>query len=132
MLFFLGIKGRHPVRTSLLLTALLVSAITFMPDSWTNRMESMQNYQTDNSAMSRLRTWETLFRAALDRPLVGVGFRADSPVVFERYAPGADEYDATSDGVFVAHSIYFQVLGEHGFVGLALFLALGIVSWRTG
>ncbi|EQD61099.1 O-antigen polymerase [mine drainage metagenome] len=31
-----------------------------------------------------------------------------------------------------AHSIYFQVLGEHGFVGLFLFLAIGFFTWRSG
>jgi O-antigen ligase len=34
--------------------------------------------------------------------------------------------------VFYAHSIYFQVLGEHGFVGLFLFVLLGVFAWRTG
>ncbi|MFN3920398.1 MAG: hypothetical protein ACK4JF_08970, partial [Methylohalobius sp.] len=29
------------------------------------------------------------------------------------------------------HSIYFEVLGEHGFVGLALFLAIGYSAWRS-
>jgi hypothetical protein len=29
------------------------------------------------------------------------------------------------------HSIYFQVLGEHGFVGLGLFLAIWFFTWRT-
>jgi probable O-glycosylation ligase (exosortase A-associated) len=29
-----------------------------------------------------------------------------------------------------AHSIYFQVLGEHGWVGLSLFVALWIMVWR--
>jgi probable O-glycosylation ligase (exosortase A-associated) len=130
MMFFLGLKGRHPIRTSVLLGVLLASAIAFMPQSWSNRMESMQNYQADNSAMSRLRTWETLFRAAVDRPLVGVGFGADSRLVFDRYAPRGDEFEGFSDGVFVAHSIYFQMLGEHGFVGLALFLIFWVAGWR--
>ncbi len=31
-----------------------------------------------------------------------------------------------------AHSIYFQALGEHGFVGLGLYLLLGLMTWRTG
>jgi O-antigen ligase len=30
---------------------------------------------------------------------------------------------------WVAHSIYFQALGEHGFPGLFLFLALGLWIW---
>ena len=33
------------------------------------------------------------------------------------------------DDVHAAHSIYFQMLGEHGYVGLILFLSLGINGW---
>jgi O-antigen ligase len=33
--------------------------------------------------------------------------------------------------VYVAHSIYFQILGEHGFVGLALYLGLGLATWLS-
>jgi probable O-glycosylation ligase (exosortase A-associated) len=44
--------------------------------------------------------------------------------MFAIYAPEPDR-------VHDAHSIYFEVLGEHGFVGLALFLLLGLMTWRT-
>jgi O-antigen ligase len=30
-----------------------------------------------------------------------------------------------------AHSIYFEVLGEHGYVGLGLFLLLGLFTWMA-
>lgn len=131
MAFFLGLKGKHPVRTSLALAVLGLIAIGFMPDTWTTRMDTISNYQADGSAMSRIFTWNTLWSAALDRPLVGVGFRADNPAVFARYASLEGPYAIFAGRVYVAHSIYFQMLGEHGFVGLALFLALGIVTWRT-
>jgi O-antigen ligase len=54
----------------------------------------------------------------LDRPFGG-GFEAFQPMTYLMYYPevGARSTDA--------HSIYFEVLGEQGFVGLALFLALG-------
>jgi O-antigen ligase len=32
--------------------------------------------------------------------------------------------------VHAAHSIYFQILGEHGYVALLLFLAVWIFTWR--
>ena len=35
------------------------------------------------------------------------------------------------DDVHAAHSIYFQVLGEHGFVGLLLFVAIGASTWMA-
>lgn len=130
MATMLGLKSRHKVRAISAILLIGSMAIAFMPDSWNKRMESVQNYQEDGSAMSRLYTWQTLFNVAIDRPLVGAGFRADSPEVFARYAPSAGKF-LTDDGtVFVAHSIYFQALGEHGFPGLLLFILVGWTAWR--
>lgn len=131
MAFFLGIKGPHPIRTSLALIVVVGMAINFMPETWTQRMESMGAYESDSSAMSRIWTWKTMWAAALDRPIVGVGFSADNWAVFAEYAPTDAEFAGFDGKVFVAHSIYFQTLGEHGFVGLGLFLLLGFTTWRT-
>lgn len=129
MAFFLGIKSKYPVRSSLALLVLVTAAISFMPETWIERMDTIRTYEADGSAMSRIWTWQTLWNAAVDRPFVGAGFVADNPVVFVRYAPTGPEWDAFQDKSFVAHSIYFQMLGEQGFVGLALFLGLGLVAW---
>ena len=130
MAALLGLKSQRPVRATVLLGMLVVVAIAFMPDSWTSRMETIQAYQADNSAMSRVYTWQTLWNVALDRPIVGAGFRTDTPAIFARYAPFDGSTTFENGGVFVAHSIYFQALGEHGFPGLFLFVLLGLVSWR--
>jgi probable O-glycosylation ligase (exosortase A-associated) len=136
MLFVLALKSRHKVLATLLLAVGLAVAVTWMPDTWTKRMDTIQSYEEDRSAMSRVYTWTTLWNAAVDRPLVGVGFRADSGRVFERYAPRGEQWDRFTGAVLVAHSIYFQMLGEHGFVGLFLFVALWLAVWvlagRTG
>jgi probable O-glycosylation ligase (exosortase A-associated) len=133
MAFVLGIKGKYPVRTSLLLGAFVVVAIAFMPDTWVSRMETINTYQSDSSAMSRIWTWKTMFNAAVDRPLVGAGFRADNLTVFQRYTPIGPEFAEFQGLVYVAHSIYFQMLGEHGFVGFGLYLALWGAVWiRAG
>lgn len=126
----LGLKSRYPVRISAALVVLGALILTFMPDSWSGRMGTIQSYEEDNSAMSRLYTWRTLWNVAVDRPLVGAGFRADTPEVFARYAPfqGAEVFG--NEGIFVAHSIYFEALGEHGFPGLILFVSLGVLAWR--
>jgi probable O-glycosylation ligase (exosortase A-associated) len=131
MAVFMGLKSQHPFRMTLLMVGGLAVAIGFMPDSWTQRMDTIGTYQEDTSAMSRLWTWTTLFNAAVDRPLVGAGFRADASAIFLRYAPAGGQWGMFSglDKVWVAHSIYFQMLGEHGFVGLALYLALWITVW---
>lgn len=131
MALFLGLKGKYPVRTSIAVFALVGLAIVFMPESWTSRMETIKTYEGDRSAMSRLWTWLTLWNAALDHPLTGVGFRADNAAVFEQYAPLDGQWGQFAGRVWVAHNIYLQVLGEHGFVGLFLFLLLGVASWIT-
>lgn len=131
MAFVLGLKGQYPVRTSLAIAVLVGLAVVFMPDSWTQRMDTINNYQEDSSAMSRLYTWQTLWNLALHRPFVGAGFATDNPLVFSLYAPVGGVGSYTGGGIFVAHSIYFQALGEHGFPGLALYLLLGWQTWRT-
>ena len=130
MALLLGLKGKHPMRTTLVLAVTIGLAVAFMPDSWTKRMDTIQGFEQDGSAMSRLHTWQTLWNAAMDRPIVGVGFRTDNVAVYAKYAPvgGVGIYQVGT--TFVAHSIYFQALGEHGFPGLALYLLLGITAWR--
>ena len=129
MSFVLALKGKRPFQMGALVSILLVSAIIFMPDSWSGRMGTIQTYEQDLSAMSRIYTWKTMWALALDRPLVGGGFGTDNPVVFALYAP-AFVGDYVGGSVFVAHSIYFQALGEHGFPGLLLYLLIGFLTWR--
>jgi probable O-glycosylation ligase (exosortase A-associated) len=135
MAFFLGLKSQAPVRMSLLLLVMVAMAIAFMPDSWNQRMDSIGDYREDESAQSRLWTWHTMWNVAVDRPLFGAGFRADALFIFKRYAPLTQTGEAflAADKSWVAHSIYFQMLGEHGFVGLFFFLGLWTAVWlRAG
>ncbi|MEF8717663.1 MAG: putative O-glycosylation ligase, exosortase A system-associated [Candidatus Accumulibacter necessarius] len=130
MAVFLGFKSNRPALTTTLLACCVAAAVLFMPDSWTGRMKTIENYDEDVSAMSRIYTWKTMWALALDRPIVGGGFVVNTRTVFAIYAPaeGAGAYKGGQS--FVAHSIYFQMLGEHGFPGLGLFLLLGFTTWR--
>lgn len=129
MAFVLALKGKRPIQMSILLSTLLISATLFMPESWSGRMDTIKDYETDTSAMSRIYTWKTMWALALDRPLVGGGFGSDNAVVFSLYAP-EQVGSYVGGGVFVAHSIYFQALGEHGFPGFFLYFLLGIFTWK--
>lgn len=124
MVAFLIVKSGRQV--TLLLLAPLVGAILLfvMPESWWARMETIETYQEDASAMARLHTWRMVWTLALDRPIVGAGFDLSNPLLYHLYA---ENKEVTAHA---AHSIYFQALGEHGFVGLALYLCLGYTSWR--
>jgi putative inorganic carbon (HCO3(-)) transporter len=103
-----------------LVTALVL--IPFMPDTWNARMHTIQNYEGEGSAMSRLNSWKTAWNIGTDR-FLGAGFEYPSPDVIAKYSP--EQIPSTP----VAHSIYFQVLGEHGFLGLGLFLLFWALVW---
>ncbi len=97
--------------------------LNFMPDVWTTRMDTIDTYQDDKSVQGRFSAWWVAWRLAFDYPF-GVGFNAARPELFVAYSPYG-----LSIGTPAAHSIYFQVLGHHGFIGLALFLGLWISTW---
>lgn len=99
-----------------------------LPDRWFERMSSVQEAEADTSFQGRQDAWRFARNAASSR-LVGVGFSGtEDRRVFELYLP---DPVATFGRGRAAHSIYFQVMGDHGFIGLGLFLAILLLAWRT-
>lgn len=119
--FFFWLKTRHKLGATLLVGMVGVVVLTFMPDSWWTRMDTIKTYNEDASAMGRINAWTVAWRIAGDR-ITGGGANLFTPAIFQQYAP--DPYD-----VHDVHSIYFEVLGEQGYPGLALWLSLGIMTW---
>lgn len=122
MSIFLWLKARKKIVFGVILFGCLMSAVMFMPDVWETRMRSIENYEEDGSAMGRINAWKMAYNLANARPIVGGGFEMYTLRVFQEYAPNPED-------VHSAHSIYFQMLGEHGYVGLLLFLTLGLMGW---
>lgn len=120
---FLWLKGRQKLALGSLLVMSAVAALSFMPQEWSERISTITNPRGEESANSRLETWTMLWNLAVDRPLVGGGFEPYQRWIFQKYNP-------TYDGTHAAHSIYFQVLGEHGFIALGLFLLFWVLVWR--
>jgi len=120
---FLWLKSRNKIFTALLGGIAICLVLLVMPQQWYDRMGTIQNYETDPSAMGRINAWKMAFNMAKDRPLGG-GFDSFQDYSFALYAPDPDD-------VHDSHSVYFEVLGDHGFVGLAIFFMLGLMTWRT-
>jgi probable O-glycosylation ligase (exosortase A-associated) len=120
---FLWFKSRNKFFTALLGAIAIALVLLVMPQEWHDRMSTIQNYEQDQSAMGRINAWKMAFNMAKDRPLGG-GLESFQDYSFALYAPNPDD-------VHASHSIYFEVLGEHGFVGLGLFLMLGLMTWRS-
>lgn len=123
---FLWLKSRHKVRLALLFILAIPLMLAYMPERWTQRMDTINTYEQDQSVAGRFNAWGMAYNLTKDRPFVGGGFVVTTRELFTRYAPDI------GDAPRAAHSIYFQALGEHGYVGLGLYLLLGFLTWRSG
>lgn len=120
----LALRSHHKLQIGLLVVAVAVVAVAITPETWVERIESIGDYEEDSSAQGRFDMWTFAWRYALDHPITGGGFLINLDAdTFFRYVP--DAYKVRS-----MHSVIFEVLGEHGFVGLALFLGLIASAWR--
>ncbi|HKE45082.1 MAG TPA: putative O-glycosylation ligase, exosortase A system-associated [Steroidobacteraceae bacterium] len=124
MVLMLWLKSRHKLMFGIPLFLTAVLATSFMPEKWMERMGTIGEYTEDSSAMGRINAWHFAWNLASDHPVVGGGFNTFTRDLFHRYAPDPEAFHD-------AHSIYFQVLAEHGFVGLILFVLLGFLTLRT-
>ncbi len=120
MLWF---RGQNRVRNLLIFGLFAIAMLSFMPDKWFDRMETIETYKEDTSAMSRISAWWCAWNLAFHYP-TGVGFNAVRPELFAQYSPYPHLIQA-------AHSIYFQIMGHHGFIGFFIYVTLGVLTWRT-
>lgn len=114
-----------------LFTALLAAVliVSLAPERWTTRMSTIETAEQDSSFMGRVIAWKRASAIALDYPILGGGFHAgQSPQLFleYNYKQGLLGFVSTPPGRYPAasHSIYFEVLGDLGFIGLFWFLLL--------
>ncbi|MEL6874957.1 MAG: DUF5935 domain-containing protein, partial [Pseudomonadota bacterium] len=119
-------------------------AIPFLPQSFTERMATIQNYKADESASTRIAVWEWTWEYAKQNPFGG-GFDVYriNKLTYELAEDDNKEeeeleYELEDDGPVeivdesrAFHSSYFEMLGEQGFPGLALWLFIHVGGvWR--
>lgn len=121
------------------LGVLLLTGLSFVVTSeWSSRMDTITAAGDDNSFTTRLVAWKLSFIMAMQHPFFGGGFKA------LEYGPVWNELSRdffsypwfyTGDRLpnpqypRAAHSIYFQTLGDHGFVGLALYVGCMVCAF---
>ena len=121
-----------------LMGAAALLAVPFLPQSFTARMETLSDHQADQSASTRLAVWRWTIEFARDNPLGG-GFDAYrqnrlAVEIVDTEASGnttAREIRTVEEMGRAFHSSYFEMLGEQGWPGLALWLLLHILGvWQ--
>lgn len=122
---FLILKSKQRFSFLVVLAIAVPLVLTFMPQSWWDRMETIKHYRQDASAMGRINAWNFAMNLANDRPIIGGGYDVFNGRWFRVYAP-------QPENVHDSHSIYFEVLAEHGYPGLALFVGLLSITWFSG
>lgn len=118
---------------------LLAGVLTYFlaPESWFSRIDSINNTATDGSFMGRVIAWKISWLIAMDNPFFGGGPHAVQRwAVWNSYTPLLYLLDFIKtpelDGIpHAAHSTYFELIGDLGFVGFAVFISLlGIAFWN--
>lgn len=126
VLFLLLLKSRRRVSLLLFTFVFIPVAFSMLPHQWKARMETLQSGKAEKSSsfQGRLHSWEFATNVALHRPLIGGGYGVwlDQNLWY-RY--GIDYHRKA------IHSIWFQVLGEQGFVGLIIFVTLLVMGFRN-
>ena len=127
VVFLIAMMTRYRMAALAMFAATGLLVLTFAPQKWMDRMNGMVGMahgeqNVDESGLQRLIAWRTGWNLAMDHPITGGGLEAYPDVaVFQHYEPEPLPRGRQSEG---PHSIYFQMLGEQGFPGLALFLLL--------
>jgi probable O-glycosylation ligase (exosortase A-associated) len=116
-----------------LMAVLGLIAIPFLPKSYTDRMNTIENHQKDESASTRVAVWMWTLDYVKDHPFGG-GFEA-----YRSNKLNIETRDAETSGSTTAievqevvqegrayHSSYFEMLGEQGWPGLAMWLLLQV------
>ena len=116
----------------------LAASIPFLPQSFTDRMSTIGNYQGDQSASTRVQVWKWTLDYVKDRPFGG-GFEAylGNSFTYETKKAVGEGSNVTivatpvTDKARAYHSSYFEMLGEQGWPGLFLWLWLqGLGVWQ--
>ena len=124
--------------SALVLVAIL--ALLFFnlaPAEWFNRLSTIEDAGEDASFMGRVIAWKVSSAMALSNPIFGGGFHAvQVQGIWDQFkaAPGLlgflnlpiPEFSAKA-----AHSIYFEVMGDMGFVGLFIFMTILLHALRS-
>ena len=135
---YMFIKSDRKIVMGLVIAVLVVVVAQLASNEWVARINTIEAADEDSSFMGRVVAWKMSFIMAVNHPIFGGGFKSMEYVPnwielvnhFSSYS-----WFHTGDALpnpthpRAAHSLYFQVLGEHGFGGLALYVSMLAVAF---
>lgn len=115
-----------------------LAALPFLPQSYYERMATINSPQGDESASTRVAVWQWTLEYAAENPFGG-GFDAYRGNKFTYNMPVTEkvgnsvsvQYREVTDEARAYHSAIFEMLGEQGWPGLTLWLWLQLLGvWQ--
>jgi probable O-glycosylation ligase (exosortase A-associated) len=134
---WLVMTSRKRWRVLALLAVMATALVALAPEQWFSRLSTIEDAGADASFMGRVIAWQISSAIALDNPLLGGGFHAvQIQKIWDQFngAPsllGFLNLPMPDFSAKAAHSIYFEVMGDMGFVGLFIFLGILLQAIRT-
>jgi len=125
---FLALKSRNKMLAILPILVVAGAVAFIMPQEWYDRMSTITDdvEEQDGSVQGRFDAWGTAVNLAKQR-ITGGGFETFQPGIYYLYSDNVEKVSSTD-----AHSIYFEIIAEHGFIGITLFMLLAFFTWNTG
>ncbi len=115
----------------LLVLTVAYTNIDLSNTKWGSRMSTIETYDHDSSALGRIAVWKWTLGFALENPLGGGfdSFRLNR--IWKVTSAGITYFEPGVVWGKAFHNIYFEVLGEQGYFGLLVYLAIMGLTWRT-
>ncbi len=139
LLFLLSLRSaKRRLLYLTLIGGLALAAIPLLPDSYTKRMNTIENHQSDESASTRVAVWMWTLDYVKDNPFGGgfEAYRANRLTIETRTIKTDGNTTAVAvleveDKGRAYHSSYFEMLGEQGWPGLMLWLWIQLLGlWQ--
>jgi probable O-glycosylation ligase (exosortase A-associated) len=123
---FLFLQSRRKIVFALVATALVIGFGATTSSSWNERIATTSDYEDESSALGRILVWKWTLDYVSEHPLGG-GFNS---YFINKIAlpvqPGQPEAFMTGKAF---HNSYFEVLGEQGYPGLAMFVTILAITF---
>ncbi len=113
ILGYLWWESRNKMIGLIAVAILIVAALLFAPPQYFERMQTLQNYEEESSAMGRIDAWTHATEMAVASPIIGIG---------------AGHFGMRHG--LSAHSMYFLALAELGFPGIFFILAYLFTNFK--
>jgi probable O-glycosylation ligase (exosortase A-associated) len=129
---YLYMKSDRKILMTILIVGLVIGVSYIVSADWSARITTIKSADHDESFMGRVVAWKLSFIMAVHHPIFGGGFKAlehfpvwhDLSREFFSYSWFyTGEALPNTTVARAAHSVYFQVLGDHGFAGLGIYLS---------